>query len=140
MNANQYTQKSREAIEGAQNLALENHQQEVVSCHLLYALLKQEKGLIPRLLAHCNTDVSGLITETKNLMDKLPQVHGYEGSLSLGSGLARALVKAEKEAQEMKDSYISTEHLLLGLLTEGDRDVQDLFRKAGLTRDVILAA
>ena len=51
MNANQYTQKSREAIEGAQNLALENHQQEVVSCHLLYALLKQEKGLIPRLLA-----------------------------------------------------------------------------------------
>ena len=73
-------------------------------------------------------------------MDKLPQVHGYEGSLSLGSGLARALVKAEKEAQEMKDSYISTEHLLLGLLTEGDRDVQDLFRKAGLTRDVILAA
>ena len=139
MNANQYTQKSREAIEAAQNLALENHQQEVVSCHLLHALLNQEKGLIPRLLEHCDIDVAALSAETQRLINKLPQVHGYEGSLSLGGGLARALVKAEKEAREMKDAYISTEHLLLGLLTDGDRDVKELFTRAGLSRDTVLA-
>ncbi len=140
MNVNQYTQKSREAIEAAQNLALENHQQEVVSCHLLYALLNQEKGLIPRLLEHGNIDTAALSAGAKKLIDKLPQVHGYEGSLSLGGGLARALVKAEKEAQEMKDSYVSTEHLLLGLLSDGDRDIRELFSRSGLTRDTVLNA
>ncbi len=140
MNPNQYTQKSREAIQSAQNLALENHQQEVVSGHLLFALLNQEGGLIPRLLEHSGLNLDFVRKETETLLRKLPSVHGYEGSLSMGSGLARALVKAEKEARDMKDTYISTEHLLLGLLMEGDRDVQQLLSRSGLTRDKLLAS
>lgn len=140
MNPSQYTQKSREAIESAQNLALENHQQEVVSAHLLHALLNQEGGLIPRLLEHSGLNLVFLKKETEILVQKLPSVHGYESSLNMGSGLARALVKAEKEAREMKDSYISTEHLLLGLLSEGDREVQQLLQRSGLTREKLLAS
>ncbi|HCP15657.1 MAG TPA: type VI secretion system ATPase TssH, partial [Peptococcaceae bacterium] len=140
MNPSQYTQKSREAIESAQNLALENHQQEVVSAHLLHALLNQEGGLIPRLLEHSGLNLVFLKTEAEILVQKLPSVHGYESSLNMGSGMARALVKSEKEAREMKDTYISTEHLLLGLLSEGDRDVQQLLQRSGLTREKLLAS
>jgi len=140
MNPSQYTQKSREAIESAQNLALENHQQEVVSAHLLHALLNQEGGLIPRLLEHSGLNLVFLKKEAEILVQKLPSVHGYESSLNMGSGMARALVKSEKEAREMKDTYISTEHLLLGLLSEGDRDVQQLLQRSGLTREKLLAS
>ncbi len=140
MNTNQYTQKSREAIEAAQNLALENHQQQVVSVHLLTALLTQEGGLIPRLLEHSHINVGQLQQKAEQLIGKIPAVHGYESSLSMDSGLARALIKAEKTAAEMKDSYISTEHLFLGLLQEGDKDVKDLLKNQGITKEAFLAA
>ncbi len=140
MNTNQYTQKSREAIEAAQNLALENHQQQVVSAHLLAALLAQEGGLIPRLLEHSHINAGQLQQKAEQLIGKIPAVHGYEGSLSMDSGLARALIKAEKTAAEMKDSYISTEHLFLGLLQEGDKDVKDALKNQGVTKEAFLAA
>jgi len=138
MNASKYTQKSREAIEAAQNAALENHHQEVVSAHLLYALLVQEGGLVPRLLEHCGINTAKLENDASNLINKIPSVHGYESRLVLGSGLARALAIAEKEAKNMKDEYISTEHLLLGLISEGDRDVKELLKSSGLNREKVL--
>ena len=140
MNMNTYTQKSREAIETAQNLALENHQQQIVSAHLLTALLIQEGGLIPRLLEHSGVDVNRLAGQSRQLIEKIPGVHGYESSLSMGSGLARAMLKAEKTAREMKDSFVSTEHLFLGLLQEGDKDVQGLLNEGGVTKDIFLSA
>jgi ATP-dependent Clp protease ATP-binding subunit ClpB len=140
MNIKQYTQKSREALENAQNIALERHQQEVVAAHLLYALLTQEGGLVPRLLEHGGFNTNKLEQDTLQIIQKFPSVHGYESSLTLGSGLARALVKAEKEAADMKDAFVSTEHLLLGLLAEGDREVQELFKQHNLNREKLLAS
>ncbi|MDR1194136.1 MAG: ATP-dependent chaperone ClpB [Peptococcaceae bacterium] len=140
MNANQYTQKSREAIEAAQNLALENHQQQVSCPHLLYALLRQEGGLIPRLLTQAGLDTAQLEREAERLVGKIPAVRGCESTLSLDSGLARALIKAEKEAAEMKDSYTSAEHLFLGLLAAGSPEVQNLLGQQGIDRERFLAA
>ena len=140
MNTNKYTQKSREAIELAQNIALEKHQQQIVSAHLLTALLTQEDGLIPRLLERCQVDTGLLAQQAQRLIDRIPGVHGYESNLSMDSGLARAIIKGEKSALEMKDNYVSTEHLFLGLLQEGDKDVVDLLRSEGVTKEAFLAA
>lgn len=135
---NKYTQKSREAVLSAQNLAAENHHQEVSGKHLLLALLTQESGMVPRLLEHADHDVLQIIQKAQDLLRRTPAVHGYEGSLRLGTGLARVLGRAEKEAREMKDQYISVEHLLLALLEDGETEIQELFRFAGLRRDTLL--
>lgn len=140
MKPSQYTQKSREAIEAAQNIALEHHHQEVSCPHLLVALVQQESGLIPRFLEHAGVHLPTFEKDAQTLVQKIPSVHGYEQSLSLNSALARSLAKAEKEALEMKDAYISTEHLLLGLLSDGDRDTQALFKQHNLQREALLIA
>lgn len=140
MNTNNYTQKSREAIETAQNLALANYQQVVASAHLLAALLTQEGGLIPRLLEQSHVDIGLLLDQARNLIAKIPEVRGYESSLAMDSGLARAILEAEKTAAGMKDSYVSTEHLFLGLLQDGDRDVKETLKNNGVTKEAFLAA
>lgn len=138
MDLNKYTQKSREAVLTAQNTAAESHHQEVTGKHLFFALLTQENGMIPRLLEHAGCDPAQTLQKTQDLLKRTPAVHGYEGSLRLGSGLARVLGRAEKEAREMKDQFISVEHLLLALLEDGESEIQEVFRLAGLRRDQVL--
>ncbi len=138
MDLNQYTQKSREAVSAAQSLAAEAHQQEISGKHLLIALLTQEKGMIPGLLEHAGVNTAGLTAMAHDLLKRTPAVHGYEGALRLGTGLARVLARAEKEAKEMKDQYISVEHLLLALIDEGEPEVRELLKKAGLQRNNLL--
>lgn len=138
MDLNKYTQKSREAVLTAQNTAAEYHHQEVAGKHLFFALLTQENGMIPRLLEHAGCDVDQANQIIQDLLKRTPAVHGYEGSLRLGTGLARTISRAEKEAREMKDQYISVEHLLLALLEDGESEIQELFRLIGLRRDQLL--
>lgn len=138
MNINQYTQKSREAINAAQNLAAEYRHQEITGKHLLAALLRQEGGLVPRFLEHAGFPLEAVANQVEELLQHTPAVHGYEGSLRLGTGLARVFAQAEKEAQDMKDQYVSVEHLLLGLLEEGENELQELFKKIGLRREHLL--
>ncbi|CCO07758.1 ATP-dependent chaperone ClpB [Desulforamulus hydrothermalis] len=140
MDFNRYTQKSREAVAAAQSLAAQRHHQEITGKHLLLALLTQEGGLAPRFLEHAGVSTTILQAQTEGLLRKIPAVHGYEGSLRLSSGLLRVFPKAEQEAQEMKDRFVSVEHLLLALLEEGETDVQDVLRRSGVSRERLLGS
>ncbi|NLZ52176.1 MAG: ATP-dependent chaperone ClpB [Thermoanaerobacteraceae bacterium] len=140
MDINKYTQKSQEAILKAQDLAVENHHQEVTSRHLLYALLLQKDGIIPRLVEKSGADINQVKSFAEDIVNRIPSVHGYDGPLSMNTGLARVFIEAEKEAQNMKDMFVSVEHMLLALLDEGDREVKDVFKKAGINRNSIIAA
>jgi len=140
MDFNKYTQKSREAVNEAQNIAAQYHHQEISGKHLFYALLTQEGGLVPRLLEHLGQDPSRLQAQAEGLLRKAPAVHGYEGGLHLSNVLVRVLGRAEKEAAEMKDEYVSTEHLLLALLAEGEQDLREFFRQSRLNREAVLVS
>jgi len=83
---NRYTQKSREAVAAAQQLAAERHHQEVTGKHLLLALLSQEGGLVPRFLEHAGVNTGIFAGKADELLRKIPAVTGYEGSLRLGAG------------------------------------------------------
>lgn len=137
MDMNQFTQKSREALAAAQQLAASKHHQEVSGKHLLSALLNQEKGLTPRFLEHAGIHIGLLTSKVEELLQKIPKVTGYE-HLHMGVALSRVISRAEKEAKEMKDEYISVEHLLLGLLEEGEPELKEALRQAGLTRKALL--
>jgi len=140
MDISKYTQKSQEAILKAQDLAVERHHQEVTSRHLLYALLLQKEGIVPRLIQKIGCDLNQLQSLAQEAVNRIPSVHGYDGPLAMNTGLARVFVKAEKEAQDMKDLFVSVEHLLLALLEEGDWEVKGVFKKAGIDRNSLLAA
>ena len=140
MNLERLTQKSREALGMAQQKAAMEHHQELSAKHLLWALLEQENGLAPRLLEAAGLNLMVVNQQLKQLLDRIPSVHGYDGGVYMGSGLARVLGKAEQEAAGLKDEYISVEHLLLGILQEGENDLQDLLRRLGLTRESLLKA
>ena len=139
MDINRYTQKSREALSSAQQLAASKHHQEVSGKHLLSVLLTQEGGIIPRILQNAGVNSGVFATGVDNLLKKIPVVTGYE-SLHLGAGLVRVLARAEKEARGMKDDYVSVEHLLIALLEEGESDTREVMVQSGITRDALLAS
>ncbi|HQA59686.1 MAG: ATP-dependent chaperone ClpB [Tepidanaerobacteraceae bacterium] len=140
MDISKYTQKSQEAILKAQDLAVEHRHQEVTSRHLMYALLRQEDGIIPRLMQKIGCDLNLLKSLAEDAVNRIPSVHGYDGPLAMNTGLARVFLRAEKEAQNMKDMFVSVEHLLLALLEEGDHEVKQVFKKAGISRNSVLTA
>lgn len=142
MDINQYTQKAREALTGAQTSAAERHHQEITAKHLLAAILRQEKGMGIRFLEGAGVDVRILGSGLEELLRRIPAVtgSGAEGSLRMSSSLARVLGKAEKEAQVMKDEFVSVEHEMLGMIEEGEDDLKALFRRIGLSRESFLTA
>ncbi|MDD3268730.1 MAG: ATP-dependent chaperone ClpB [Syntrophomonadaceae bacterium] len=135
MNLERLTQKSRQALSDAQNLAIEKHHQEIGNKHLLLALIEQEGGLAPRLLQQAGVDLSNFEAQLRQLLEKVPAVYGYEGSVYMSGNLARVLNRAEKEAKELRDDYVSVEHLLLALLAEAENDLRELLSRSGLGRD-----
>jgi len=140
MNLEKLTQKSREALAAAQQLVAERHQQELNGKHLLYVLLQQENGLAPRLFEQAGVNVNMMLAELDQLLNRIPAVYGYEGSIYMSSSLTRVLSQAEKEAQELKDEFISVEHLLLALITEGETDLRNLLARMNISRESLLRA
>ncbi len=140
MNMEHFTQKSREALNEAQQLAAARHHQEVSAKHLLQVLLQQDNGLSPRLLEQSGAKLPALKDGLQGLIDKLPAVYGYEGQVYLSSSLSRVLTTAEKEAAQLKDEYISVEHLLLALIAEAESDLRDLLARMGVNRNTLLTA
>ncbi|HEX3033246.1 MAG TPA: Clp protease N-terminal domain-containing protein, partial [Bacillota bacterium] len=138
MDLNRYTVKAREAISLAQQLAAERHHQEITAKHLLAALLRQEKGMALRFLEHAGIEGNLINQRADQLLAKIPSVTGYQGSMHMGSGLARVLGRAEKEAREMKDDFISVEHLLLAIIEEGEPELKSALREAGVDRNTLL--
>ncbi|MGE5389554.1 MAG: ATP-dependent chaperone ClpB [Deltaproteobacteria bacterium] len=138
MNIERYTQKSRQALGEAQSLAAQKHHQEINGKHLLMALLQDEEGIAGRILEQAGINSNAFEGQLAGLLDKTPAVYGYDGAVGMSGSLARVLGQAEKEAAALKDEYISVEHLLLGLIGEGENDLRNLFGNSGITRDVIL--
>ncbi len=140
MNMERLTQKSRQALASAQQLAAERHQQEVSGKHLMAVLVKQEDGITPRLMEQAGINVANFEQRLIQLLDKVPAVHGYESQVYMSSALARVLGQAEREASDLKDEYISVEHIILGLIAEGENDLKALFAQTGLSREVLLSS
>ena len=141
MNLNQFTQKSVEAIQAAQQLAGERQNQQIRQEHLLLCLLEQKEGLVPQLMQKIGIDPAALRQKLTAAVERLPQVSGSgAGQMYLSRELEQALNEAEKIAGEMHDEYTSVEHLMLGLFEKADDTLTGLFREAGLTKEKFMAA
>ncbi len=127
-----YTQKSYEALEQAQSLAQRNDNSELQPIHLLSSLL-QSDGLIYSILKNIGVDAGGLSKEVQTVVDGLPRMRGATG-VYMGNTLSKVLQRAEDSAAEMKDEFVSVEHLFIGLLDNGDDTVNRLFKKYGVTK------
>ena len=140
MNAEKFTQKTIETINEAQNLARDHGNQALTAEHLLSALLSMEGGLVGTLIYRIgqksgNTDIVGaMLGEVNAAIERLPKVSGGNGELYPSSEVSAVLRFAEKAADGMKDKYISVEHIMLGLLAEGGRTVQEICARYGVTK------
>ena len=141
MAENKYTQKSLEAINGAQALATEHSNQQLEQAHLLYSLLQEENTLIPQLLKKMGKDVPAITAQVKAMVEKCPRVSGAareQGKIYISQDLDRAITAAAKISQRMKDEYISVEHLFLALLENPDRDLAKLFTAHDIRKEGFL--
>ncbi len=134
MNAEKYTQKALEAVKTAQNMAQENGNQYVTTEHLLYALLDQDGGLIGSLFGKMGVDCDGLLSELDTLIRKLPRISGGSGEVYASPEVGKILNIAEKTAEKLHDEYLSVEHLMLAIFSEGSQSVRQLLSDHGITR------
>lgn len=143
MNAQKLTQKSIEAIQAANGLAVENQNQQIEQVHLMLALLEQDGGLIPQLFEKMGVSVDNVQIQLKNAIDALPAVTGSgrkADEVYVSQDVDRALREAEKEASRMKDEYISVEHLMLGLFDAMGKTLTNVLKPFSVTKDAFLAA
>ena len=133
------TYKAQEALQGAQELARQLSHNQLEPAHLLRTLLAQDEGLIRPLLKKLEADPQKLLQGTDDLLTRLPRVSG-EAQIYLSPGINKALDEALKQARQMKDDYVSTEHLLWTLAADQATDVGRLLKAQGLTPEAILKA
>ena len=141
MNTNQYTQKTLEALQAAQQLAVEYQHNALEPAHLLHALAAQENGLIPQLLQKLNVDPGSFAAAVAEKLSALPRVSGSgrdPDKVYISQATDKVLSAAAREAKAMKDDFISVEHLFLGLLDEQDQTTSELFRAFNLKKDAFL--
>jgi ATP-dependent Clp protease ATP-binding subunit ClpB len=135
-----FTLKSQEAIQMASSLANENGQPEVLPIHLLMALVEDREGIIVPLLQKIGVPTEQVVSSARQVIDKLPKVSGAASEPGLSASMQKVLNEASKEAQDFKDEYVSTEHLLLALAQNKKDPAQMLLGSLGATRDTILQA
>ncbi|WP_301859839.1 ATP-dependent chaperone ClpB [uncultured Megasphaera sp.] len=138
MGNEKYTQKVIDAFQTAQQTAALHYNQEITSVHMLMGLVKEPEGLLATIFSECHTDLPMLQARLEQLLKKIPSVHG-QSQLSMSTEMVRVIGKAQQIADSMHDDYISTEHLLLGIVEESDDDVQSLCREFGLAKDKIMS-
>ena len=134
MNAEKYTQKTLDAVKTAQSMAQENGNQYLTPEHLLYALVDQDGGLIASLFGKMGVDCDGLLSELDTLIRRLPKVSGGSGEVYASPETGKILNLAEQTAEKLHDDYISVEHLMLAIFSEGTSDVKQLLQSHGITR------
>jgi len=140
MNISKYTQKSQEAVENAQKLAVENGNQQIDEEHFLCALLEEEDSLILSLITKMGIQKEQFTGEVNSLIGKLPKVAGSSGQEYISNDLNKVLTCAEDEAKAMGDDYVSVEHLFLCLLKYPNRPLKELFRAYAITKEKFLKA
>ena len=142
MNLNKLTQRSLEALQSAQSLAIQHNHQQVDQEHLLLALLQQDNSLLMQLLRRMGRD-EGVISSLEQALQKIPGVTGTgreADKVYITPQLDKALVAAEKQAEHMKDDYISVEHLFLGLMEAPNEALKGLFKAHDIRKDEFLKA
>ena len=141
MNAQKFTQKSLEAIQEAQNLSVEHQNMQLEEEHLLLALLTQEQGLIPQLLLKMNVSVESVQKDARRAVEALPHVTGSgreAGKIYISADVDKVLNAAEKNADGMKDDFVSVEHIFLALLGDANDALDKIFRAYHITKDGLL--
>ncbi|MBR0434545.1 MAG: ATP-dependent chaperone ClpB [Lachnospiraceae bacterium] len=139
MNIQKFTQKSVEAINECERLAYEYGNQQIDEEHLLYALLTQEEGIIPKLVEKMEINLAHFTGNAKTKLEGYTKVSGG-GQLYMSQDLNKALITAEDEAKNMGDEYVSVEHIFLAMLKHPNRTMKELFKEYGLTRERFLQA
>ena len=143
MDINKLTQKSREAVQDAQALTIEYGNTQIEQAHLLYALLAQENGLIPQMLAKMEIDPEAVKADAQQAVSRLPKVSGpgrEPDKVYISQDVDRALNAAQNQADHMTDEYISVEHLMLGLMETADSNLKTIFQRHNLTKEKFLEA
>ena len=133
MNLQNLTQKSIEAVQNAQSLAMEKHNASLCPEHLLYALVEQRNGLVPSLLTKMGTDCGTLLAELEELIDRMPKV-GHGAQLYASDGFERAISAAQSAAKSAGDEYVSVEHLMLGIFSAASPEIKRIFSDHGITK------
>jgi ATP-dependent Clp protease ATP-binding subunit ClpB len=140
MNLNKYTEKAQEAVLAAQQLATELSHAQIEPEHLLVALVEQRDGIVPEVLRKMGADPGALARSARELIGKIPRAYGGSQP-GLAPRLKTVADLAQAEAERLKDEYVSTEHLLVGIASETGRSpAARLLTERGLTRDAIFAA
>jgi len=140
MNTNRLTEKAREALLAAQEIADERQHQQVDTEHMLLALLGQEGGLAPELIRRAGGNPDDVRRRVDAELERVPKVYGGSGQLYLAQRLNRVMKAAEDEAKRLKDEYVSTEHLVLALVNAQDAPAGQALRSAGVTPERLLQA
>ena len=138
MNIEQMTQKTREALQAAQRIAVEYSNNAVEQEHLLAALAQQQDGLIPQMLQTLGVDANAFANAALQKVEALPRVTGSgrdPEKIYISGDLDRALNAAEQQAKQMKDEYISVEHVFLGILQRPGKDASEIFKTFGITTE-----
>ena len=141
MNTNQFTQKTMEALQKAQSLAIEHQNQALEPEHLLAALASQENGFIPQLLKRMGVEPSAFAVAAQEKVEQLPHVSGTgrdPDKVYISQDTDKALNAAQKQAAAMKDEYVSVEHVFLGILEAPNRAAGDLFRAFSIDKNNFL--
>ena len=136
MEMDRYTRKSLEVVEKAKEKALENDNQELTQMHLLAGLLEIDDSLIAKIFEKMGVNVTGAVNAVEDKLARLPKVSG--GNMYAGNNFSKALIQAEKEAKQMGDTYVSVEHLFLGMVDKADSDIKELLKGWGVSRNAFL--
>ncbi len=142
MNAQKFTKKALEAVNAAQNIAIENQNMQIMPEHLLYALVDQDGGLVPMLLGRAGVDADNLLAQIDGEIGKMPAVSGSgrePDKIYISPVTDKIFAEAEKLAAGMKDEYVSVEHLMLAVFDHATEPMKRIFRAVGLTKDKFVA-
>ena len=138
MNINKFTQKSMQAVEGCEKLAYEYGNQEIEQEHLLYSLLTIEDSLISKLVEKMEIQKDHFVQRVQEALEKRTKVQG--GKVYIGEHLNKVLIHAEDEAKQLGDEYVSVEHLFLAMLQYPNREISQIWKEYGITRERFLQA
>ena len=139
MNVANFTEKSKQAITDASNIATKNKNPEITEYHMLLGLISSNDGLITLLFKKMDIDIQALRDYIQSQIDNLPQITGSI-ALRFSETIENALENAEKQAKSMKDEFISVEHIMLGMIEEADQDFKQVLKVYGITKSKFLSA
>ena len=140
MESNRFTQKSMEALQSCQQLAQSYGNAQIEPIHLLCALVSQENGLVGQLLGKLGLNPRQVQSTCESAVSRLPKISGSNQQPYVSAGLSAVLQQAEDEMKQMRDEYVSVEHLFLALMEKADSTVKPVFTSLGLKKADFLKA